>query len=709
VVDTNNHRVQKFTSNGGYLTQWGSQGSGNSQFKYPTRVAVDGSGNVYVADTDNHRLQKFTGDGQYITQWGGYGSGNGQFARPHGIALDSHGNVYVADRENNRIQKFTNMGNYITQWGLFGGGNGEFNWPEGITVDRNDNIYVADTWNHRIQKFTSSGVWLGTWGREGSGIGQFSLPAGIVVDTTGNIFVADRVDNRIQIFRPMTYTRPIATIVAATPRSVVQGQPVELLGMGGDSDTSPNIAAYEWTLDGSSVPFATGAQPTLSTSSISPGQHTIAFRVRDTEGEYSDPQTISIDISPPVPPSQTWTFLLYLDGDNGLGAYLNRDSPLGALYKLQDTSPNPNVRVVALYDGDRAGGGDSFRYVLQPNGQFTQEALGEVDMGDPQTLINFVQWGKQQAPADHYYLAIADHANGLDGIAWDYTTPNSDHLTNAEIRQALVAITENGAHPIDVLHFDGCLMGLLENAYQVRNLARYLVTSENLGWSAFAYELYRLAVGAQTSPAAFASIVADRYALQVANAGFPYTIAALDLSQIDMVTRKTDALAVELLRYALASEANRTTLQNLRAQVQKFDSSGDIAITNQDEYIDLDHWATLLQSGVSDAKVQGAASDVRVALLTFVVSEHHASGSVYGTPIDLDHARGVGIYYPPQPSVKTYQTYVRGELNFVTDTYWDEFLAAGLAPLPFDPSLPIPNPVAPLPIGLRIFIPIVQR
>lgn len=508
----------------------------------------------------------------------------------------------------------------------------------------------------------------------------------------------------------MAYTRPIATIVAATPRSVVQGQPVELLGMGGDSDTTPTIVAYQWSLDGNSSPFATAAQTTLSTSTLSPGQHTIAFRVRDTEGEYSDSQTISIDVSAAAP-AQTWTFLLYLDGDNGLGPYLNRDSPLGALYKLEHSSPNPNVHVVALYDGDRPGGGDSFRYVMQPGGQLTQQALGEVDMGDPHTLVDFVQWGKQQAPADHYYLAIADHANGLDGIAWDFTSDPNEHLTNAEIRQALVAITENGAHPIDVLHFDGCLMGLIENAYQVRNLARYVVASENLGWSAFAYELYRAAVGAQTSPATFASDVAEGYALQVKNAGFPYTIAAVDMSQLNTVTQKTDALASELLRYALASAANRTTLQNLRTQAQKFDSSGDIAITNDDEYVDLDHLASLLQSGVSDPNVQSAAGQLRVALLTFVITEHQASGSVYGIPIDVSHARGVGIYYPPRPGVKTYQTYVQGEFNFVTDTHWDEFLAAGLAPLPFDPRQPKPNPVPPLPLRLkpRVYLSLVRR
>ena len=59
MADTFNHRIQKFTSNGGFITQWGSEGSGDSQFRYPKGIAVDATGNVYVADSDNYRILKF--------------------------------------------------------------------------------------------------------------------------------------------------------------------------------------------------------------------------------------------------------------------------------------------------------------------------------------------------------------------------------------------------------------------------------------------------------------------------------------------------------------------------------------------------------------------------------------------------------------------------------------------------------------------------
>ena len=83
----------------------------------PRGVAVDGSGNVYVADTDNHRVQKFDSDGNFLTKWGTQGKGDGQFFEPFGVAVDGLGNVYVADLANSLIQKFDSDGNFLKKWG----------------------------------------------------------------------------------------------------------------------------------------------------------------------------------------------------------------------------------------------------------------------------------------------------------------------------------------------------------------------------------------------------------------------------------------------------------------------------------------------------------------------------------------------------------------------------------------------------------------
>ena len=88
-------------------------------FSNPSGVAVDSSGNVYVADTGNNRIQKFDSSGGFIAKWGSSGSGDGQFSYPSGVAVDSSGNVYVADTSNQRIQKFNSSGGFITKWGLW--------------------------------------------------------------------------------------------------------------------------------------------------------------------------------------------------------------------------------------------------------------------------------------------------------------------------------------------------------------------------------------------------------------------------------------------------------------------------------------------------------------------------------------------------------------------------------------------------------------
>ncbi|MDO8715249.1 MAG: peptidoglycan-binding protein [Dehalococcoidales bacterium] len=189
VADTSNHRIQKFDSNGNFVTKWGNtRGSGDGQFSAPVDVAVSAQGNVYVADNYNYRIQKFDSNGNFLAKWGTQGSGDGQFNSPNGIGVDSGGNVYVADYGNNRIQKFDSNGTFITKWGTQGSGDGQFNSPVDVAVDAQGNFYVADYGNNRIQKFDSNGNFLLQWG-------GVSAPAGIVIDSAGNVFVAEMSNN----------------------------------------------------------------------------------------------------------------------------------------------------------------------------------------------------------------------------------------------------------------------------------------------------------------------------------------------------------------------------------------------------------------------------------------------------------------------------------------------------------------------------------
>jgi len=177
-------------------------------FLSPQGVAV-GNNNIYVADTGNHRIQKFTRDGQFVTEWGSSGIGSGEFLYTAGIAIDNNENVYVLDYLNHRIQKFSSEGHFITKWGSAGTGNGQFKFPPvqgyattwcGIGIDASGNIYISDSGNNRIQKFTPKGQFIRKLGSSGSEDGQFNLPTGIAIDAEGYLYVADTGNNRIQKF-----------------------------------------------------------------------------------------------------------------------------------------------------------------------------------------------------------------------------------------------------------------------------------------------------------------------------------------------------------------------------------------------------------------------------------------------------------------------------------------------------------------------------
>jgi tripartite motif-containing protein 71 len=225
VADFGNSRIQKFTADGKFITKWGARGSGDGEFGSgdaivfvgPTGIAVDSSGNVYVADFGNSRIQKFTADGKFITKWGARGSGDGEFGSgdaivfvgPTGIAVDSSGNVYVADFGNSRIQKFTADGKFITKWGARGSGDGEFSRPQGIALDSSGNVYVADSGSDIIQKFTADGKFITKWGSEGSvrpvKNTLFEGTSGIAVEQLHNIvYVTDTWNDSIQVFIPLS-------------------------------------------------------------------------------------------------------------------------------------------------------------------------------------------------------------------------------------------------------------------------------------------------------------------------------------------------------------------------------------------------------------------------------------------------------------------------------------------------------------------------
>jgi tripartite motif-containing protein 71 len=208
--------IYKYSLAGKELAHWGGHGSGPGQLEAPDKLALDTQGNLYVTEVgsrstgegQNNRVQKFSPTGTPLAQWGTFGSAPGQFNAPIGIAVDQQGDIYVADVGNHRIQKLSSLGQPLVQWHTVGSGTGEeTEIGYDLALDAGGNVYVSEPHpfsdgNDRIQKFSPSGALLATWGGSGTGPGQFSNPTGLAVDLKGDVFVVDWNNNRIQELSP---------------------------------------------------------------------------------------------------------------------------------------------------------------------------------------------------------------------------------------------------------------------------------------------------------------------------------------------------------------------------------------------------------------------------------------------------------------------------------------------------------------------------
>jgi uncharacterized protein (TIGR03663 family) len=215
IADSGNHRVLHITSNGELLHEWGSGGDFSSQtgmdvgyFNQPWGLAVDGDGYVYVADTWNHRIQKFTAEGSFITAWGYF---NNLITDPFGmwgprdIVLDQDGFLLVSDTGNKRITIFDTDGHFINQIGEAGFLPGQFDEPVGLAISPNTgDLFVADTWNQRMQRWEHTGsgqyAFLQNWDIDGWYGQSLDNKPYIAVDKYDRVYVADPESARVLVF-----------------------------------------------------------------------------------------------------------------------------------------------------------------------------------------------------------------------------------------------------------------------------------------------------------------------------------------------------------------------------------------------------------------------------------------------------------------------------------------------------------------------------
>jgi DNA-binding beta-propeller fold protein YncE len=208
VADTWNHRVQKFTADGQFISSWGSgilsDPANLLGFFGPRGIAINDQGEVFISDTGNKRIVYFDPDGNPLGQFGEGGINPGQLDEPVGLAFDADGNLLVADTWNQRIQVFSHDASgvyaYASEWDIDGWDEiTATNYPY-LAVDTNGNVFVTDPDNGRVIEFTSKGEVLRYWEDGGANAGSFNLPVGIAVDADGGVWVVDSGNSRLLHF-----------------------------------------------------------------------------------------------------------------------------------------------------------------------------------------------------------------------------------------------------------------------------------------------------------------------------------------------------------------------------------------------------------------------------------------------------------------------------------------------------------------------------
>jgi clostripain len=430
---------------------------------------------------------------------------------------------------------------------------------------------------------------------------------------------------------------------------------------------------------------------------------------------------------------QTWTVMLYQDADDKI---LEEDIFLD-MNEAERIGSNENVNIVAQLDrfsGGFAGDGNwstARRYFitrdndLQTISSDLVQDLGEVNMADAQTLVDFVVWAAENYPADKYVLIMSDHGIGWPGgwsdpapsVPADRSLPITAALGNdlylMEIDQALSEIrAQTGIDQFELIGMDACLMGGIEIFAALAPHARYAVASQEvepaLGW-AYAGFLEELATNPGIDGADLGRLIVDSYIREdqrildpVARAGLlgggnplgglfglfggpsnvstqqlveqmeqNITLTAVDLSQIPPLVNSINEFSLTL------ANDNQQTIAQTRTYAQSFTSVFGSNVPPS--YIDLGHFAQLLAQNSRSSEVDQAVDDLLTAIQQAVIAEKHGPNKPGST--------GVSIYFPNSQlygnPITGPQSYTAVANTFTDASLWDDFLAFHYTGEPF--------------------------
>ena len=363
-----------------------------------------------------------------------------------------------------------------------------------------------------------------------------------------------------------------------------------------------------------------------------------------------------------------WTVMIYLDADNDLESAgindINEMELVGSSSKVNivvqaDRIPNYNFsnddwtttrRYYITQDSDQ----------MQINSLLIGGDLGELNMGDPDTLVDFANWAVTEYPAEKYLLVIWNHGGGFrspaysKGIAQDDTS-GKDIITMSELEDALSAISVQMGKNIDIVGMDACSMAMIEVAYQIKDYADILVTSEELepgdGWP-YDTILAQLAANPTMSPTQLAIDIVDKYIFS-----YPFkevTQSAIDLSYMDDLAGQLSSMADSIMSDTLTS---KDAYLNAAYSSQHYSDY-------YHDFIDLYDFCNKVYYYSNSFEVKAIALIVQQNLLNSVINSDYNGGSVSDT-------KGLSIYFP---LYKEYDSENYDNTNFARDTFWNEML-----------------------------------
>ena len=370
-----------------------------------------------------------------------------------------------------------------------------------------------------------------------------------------------------------------------------------------------------------------------------------------------------------VPPNANlpeWTVMVYLDADNELeSAGINDINEMEMVGSTTDVNIVVQADRVPGYDISNSDWTNTRRYYItqdsdpmQINSQFND--LGELNMGDPQTLIDFTSWAVANYPAKKYLLVIWNHGGGFRSpaytakdIAWDDTS-GGDRITIPELEYAFSAISAQMGKKIDIVGMDACLMAMTEVAYQIKDYADILVASEgNEPGDGWPYDtiLDQLVSNPFMSPKQLSTDIVDKYIYSYPS--YDVTQSAIDLIYID-------TLATQLSNLALAIMSDTLTPKDVY-----INAAYSSQYYGDPDFIDLYDFCSKVLIYSYNVQVKSIALSIQQTLISSVVINSNYNGwSVSGS-------KGLSIYFP---WYYTYNSNKYNSTNFTQDTFWDKML-----------------------------------